>query len=262
MADAPRRLLCRVVAHDALTHDIWCVRLAPPAARRFSFHAGQYARLSFGPFPPRDYSMASQPGSRELEFHIRQMNDDGASAYVARHLRVGEPVKLEGPFGEAYLREDHSGPILAVAGGSGLAPMGSIVETALAAGRDRRVHLYYGVREERDLYMEDRFQALAQAHANFSFVPVLSNARAGGRRRQGTPDQALAQDFRDLAGCKAYLAGPPALVEAAVARLLGLGLSEDDIHADPFYGDAEMAARRAGEKPPGGPGSLPPERGR
>ncbi len=262
MADAPERLLYRVVARDSLTHDIWRVRLALPVGRRFSFHAGQYARLGFGPFPPRDYSMANQPGSRELEFHIRQMNDGGASAYVARRLRVGEPVKLEGPFGEAYLREDHSGPILAVAGGSGLAPIGSIVETALAAGRDRPVHLYHGVREERDLYMEGHFRALADAHANFSFVPVLSNVRAGSRRRQGTPDQVLAEDFRDLAGCKAYLAGPPALVEAAVARLLGLGLREDDIHADPFYGDAEMTARRAGEKPPKGPGSSPPERGR
>jgi CDP-4-dehydro-6-deoxyglucose reductase/ferredoxin-NAD(P)+ reductase (naphthalene dioxygenase ferredoxin-specific) len=233
-----------------------------PSSRRFSFRAGQYVRLSFGPFPPRDYSMANQPGARELEFHIRQMNDDGASAYVGQRLRVGEPVKLEGPFGEAYLREDHNGPILAVAGGSGLAPIGSIVETALAASQDRPVHLYFGVREERDLYMEDRFRALARAHPNFSFVPVLSNPPHGGTRRQGTPDAAVAKDFRDLTGCKAYLAGPPALVEAAVARLLGLGLGEEDIHADPFYGDAEMAARRPGENPPNGPGSSPPERGR
>jgi ferredoxin-NAD(P)+ reductase (naphthalene dioxygenase ferredoxin-specific) len=250
------------VSHDPLTHDIWRVRLALPSGRQFSFRAGQYARLSFGPFPPRDYSMANQPGSRQLEFHIRQMNDDGASAYVARLLRVSEPVRLEGPFGEAYLREDHSGPILAVAGGSGLAPIGSIVKTALAAGQDRAVHLYFGVREERDLYMEDRFQALAQAHANFSFVPVLSNPPHGGTRRQGTPDAAVAKDFRDLAGYRAYLAGPPALVEAAVERLLGLGLSEDDIHADPFYGDAEMAAHRRAKEAPGGSGSSPPERGR
>lgn len=244
MSDAWARIVCRAVAREPLTHDTWRLRLALPAGAHFPFRAGQYARLAFADLPPRDYSMANRPAAPQLEFHIRQMNDGGASAYVARRLRPGEAVGLEGPFGTAYLRQDHAGPILAVAGGSGLAPIKSIVETALAAGVTRPITLYFGVREARDLYLEDHFRALDRAHANLSFVPVLAVPGVTGARRRGTLDEVLAEDLDDVAGLKAYLAGPPPMVEAAVAVLRSRGMSEADLHADPFYSAAEMAARR------------------
>ena len=119
-AEAPH-LSCRVVGLEPATHDIRILRLAPPAGAPFEFRAGQYARLGFGTLPPRDYSMANRPDQRILEFHIRDVGD-GASRYAVRRLAFGETVTVAGPMGDAYLRSDHPGPIVAVAGGSGLAP--------------------------------------------------------------------------------------------------------------------------------------------
>src|SRR5581483_964436 len=78
-----------------------------------------------------------------------------ASGYVFTSLHVGAEVKVSGPLGNAYLRENHKGPILAVAGGSGMAPIKSICATALRANPERRIHLYFGVRDEHDVYLED-----------------------------------------------------------------------------------------------------------
>jgi len=240
-----RRLLCRVAGIDALTHDIRRVLLAIERGGPFVFSAGQFASLGFDALPARDYSMASRPGDRLLEFHIRRMGAGSVSAHVASRLRPGDPVSLEGPLGTAYLRDHHGGPILAIAGGSGLAPIKSIVETALARMPARRVRLYFGARDERDLYLVEHFAALAARHADFRFVPVLSEPRGKTTHRVGLVKEAAAEALAALAGAKAYLAGPPAMVEAASAALRGQGLAEADIHADAFYSEAEKAARAA-----------------
>ena len=101
------------------------------------------------------------------------------------------------------------------------------------------------MRERRDLYLDDHFHALADADTGLSFVPILSHEPASGRHRAGDPGECVAADMTSLAGFKAYLAGPPAMIEAAVHRLLDLGLAPHDIHADPFYSEAEQAARLA-----------------
>ncbi len=238
------RLACRVVSLEDATHDVRVVHLEVAGGGHLDFAAGQYAKVSFGQLPPRDYSMANRPDEACLEFHIRRMGDDGASDYATRVLALDDPVVVEAPYGDAWLREDHKGPILAVAGGSGLAPIKSIVETALARGMTQAIHLYFGVRGERDLYLEDRFRALARRHGNLNFVLVLSDPRGPGDRRSGLMRDVLAADFRDLAGFKAYLAGPPVMVEAAVGLLARRGLHAGDIHADPFYSEAEQAVRK------------------
>jgi naphthalene 1,2-dioxygenase ferredoxin reductase component len=241
-----RRLRCRVVALDDLTHDIRRVRLAIEAGGPFAFAAGQYARLTFGGLPPRDYSMANRPEENTLEFHIRRMGEGNVSAHVAAELRLGDRVTAEGPLGTAYLRSQHTGPILAIAGGSGLAPIKAIVETALAAERGQPIRLYFGARNERDLYLVEHFNALAAAHANFRFVPVLSEPQLPTTQRTGLVHQVVAADFAALKGAKAYLAGPPVMVEAASALLVErLGFRPEDVHADPFYSEAEKAAQQA-----------------
>lgn len=234
-----RRLTCRVAGLERATHDVRIVRLDPDGGALLPFRAGQYAAVGFGGLPARDYSMASRPGERRLEFHIRAMSERGASAYVAQGLRTGEPATVEGPLGEAYLRDGHAGPILALAGGTGLAPMQSIVETALAADPARRIALYFGVRAERDLYRLERFRALEACHPGFRFVPLLSDPEGPSDHRTGLAGDAVLADGVDLAGAKAYLAGPPAMVEAAAARLAEAGLPAADIHADPFISEHE-----------------------
>jgi len=163
-----------------------------------------------------------------------------------RDLTVGETVRLEGPFGSAHLRECHTGPILAIAGGSGLAPIKSIVETALWRGARQPIHLYFGVRDERDLYLEDHFTALAAAHPNLRFTPVLSEPMLPTARRRGFVHEAMAVDVGALDGAKAYIAGPPVMAEAATAMLLDRGMPRQDIHADAFYTEADKQALSAG----------------
>jgi len=244
----PRRLLsCKVVGIDDATHDIKRVRLEIVSGGPFDFSAGQYASVTFEDCPPRDYSMANIPGDPVLEFHIRRTAGGATSAHVAEKLKLGDEVRVEGPFGTSYLRENHRGPILAVAGGSGLAPIKSIVERALQQKMPQHIYLYFGVRTERDLYLHDHFVELATKHPNLHFIPVLSEGEGDGlARRCGLVHEAVAADFDELDGCKAYLAGPPVMVEAATKLFERRGMRRIDIHADAFYTAAEMA--NAGKK--------------
>jgi ferredoxin-NAD(P)+ reductase (naphthalene dioxygenase ferredoxin-specific) len=242
----PRRILaCKVVGLDDATHDIKRVQVSIESGGPFDFSAGQFASVTFEGCAPRDYSMANVPGDPILEFHVRRSAGATVSAYVAEKLKVGDSVRVEGPFGPSYLRESHRGPIIAVAGGSGIAPIKSIVERALAKAMPQPIHLYFGVRSTRDLYLHGHFAALSRKHHTLHFIPVLSKGPADGYR-SGLVHEAVAQDFHDLDGCKAYLAGPPVMVEAAAKLFEQRGMSRLDIHADAFYTAAEMA--QAGKK--------------
>ncbi|HYN38536.1 MAG TPA: hypothetical protein VES39_04735, partial [Rhodospirillales bacterium] len=140
-------------------------------------------------------------------------------------------------YGEAFLRPRHQGPIIGVAGGTGVAPLLSIVATALAAGPGRDVALYVGAREEGDLYVAARLTRLAARHPGFRWIPVLSKPQASAARRTGLVTDALSADIAGgaalpLATAKAYIAGPPAMVTAAAALLQSAGIGVADIHAD------------------------------
>jgi len=240
-----RRMQCRVARIEDATHDIRRLWLAVESGGPFVFSAGQFARLTFQDQPARDYSMANRPGQPQLEFHIRHLPSGKASSYVATSLKVGDSVAVEGPFGASYLRELHTGPILALAGGSGLAPILSVVETALAKGMLQPIHLYFGVRDERDAYCEPHLQALAARHANFSAQIVLSDPAGQTPRPTGFVHQLVQRQHADFDGCKAYLAGPPPMVEAATELFVAAGMLARDIHADAFYTEAEKAELEA-----------------
>jgi ferredoxin-NAD(P)+ reductase (naphthalene dioxygenase ferredoxin-specific) len=239
----PSRVMrCRLVSVVELTHDIRELRLTIEAGGPYVFSAGQHARLKFGPgIPERSYSMANRPDQATLEFHVRQVPRGLASGYVFSNLRVGAEVTVSGPLGNAYLRENHRGPILAVAGGSGMAPIKSIVETALHQEPSREVHLYFGVRDERDIYLETRLNDLRLRHPNVVVHVVLSRSSTATARRRGTLAEALSEDLASFAGFKAYVAGPPPMVESVQRELLERGMALRDIHADAFYSQAEDA---------------------
>jgi ferredoxin-NAD(P)+ reductase (naphthalene dioxygenase ferredoxin-specific) len=223
----------RIVTVERPARRMTRLRLELESRPAFRFAAGQYARVAFDGSAARDYSMASRPDEDLLEFHIGDTERDGGLA-LHELLRPGHAATLEGPFGESVLRPSHRGPILALAGGSGLAPAKSIVETALSKGMAQPIHLYFGVRAEADLYLLDHFAHLARGHANFRFVPVLSAPEGRTSRRTGFVSAALAEDTPDLRGWKAYVYGPPAMVEASFAALRRLGLPPRDIHGDSF----------------------------
>jgi CDP-4-dehydro-6-deoxyglucose reductase/ferredoxin-NAD(P)+ reductase (naphthalene dioxygenase ferredoxin-specific) len=242
----PRRILATKVASiDDATHDIKRVRLEVVSGGPFDFSAGQFASVTFENCAPRDYSMANVPGDPVLEFHVRRSAGATVSAYVAEKLKVGDPVRVEGPFGASHLRESHRGPIIAVAGGSGMAPIKSIVERALGLGMPQHIYFYFGVRAEHDLYLHEHFAEMAKKHPTLHFIPVLSEGD-GLNRRCGLVHEAVAADFDEFDGCKAYVAGPPVMVEAATKLMERRGMRRIDIHADAFYTAAEMAS--AGKK--------------
>jgi naphthalene 1,2-dioxygenase ferredoxin reductase component len=238
---ARKTLDCRVAAIAAPTHDVRIVTLDIEDGGPFAFSAGQFATLHFGDLPGRDYSMANAPGTDQLEFHIRALPDGTVSEYIARNLSVGDTVRVVGPSGTAYLRQKHRGPILAIAGSTGLAPILSIIKTAIDANLPQPIQLYFGVRQLRDLYAMDELASLAERHAPLSVIPVISEPEGDCPHRTGLVPDAAAEDHSDLDGAKAYIAGPPAMVEAALDLLQGLRIRGQDCHADAFFTEAEKA---------------------
>jgi naphthalene 1,2-dioxygenase ferredoxin reductase component len=241
----PSRVMqCRVADIAFLTHDVMRLRFAIESGGPYTFSAGQFAKLqfAFAPDAPRDYSMANAPSEDGLEFHIRVLSG-GVSGQIRDALRVGDLVRISGPFGTSYLRERHDGPILAIAGGTGLAPIRSIVRAALDGGLPGPIHLYFGVREERDVYGEAELRDWQRSNPRLQVHVVLSETSgAAGNRRSGLVTEVVGRDFTDLIGFNAYLAGPPAMVDAASALLRERGMSGRDIHADAFYSAAPASA--------------------
>ena len=228
------RQRAQVVAIESLTHDIRRIRLSLEDREGFGFQPGQYIRLTVKDAPPRDYSLASLPDDRHLELYVRAVPGGRTSSRIVTGLRAGEIVQVEGPFGSAFLREGHKGPIIAVAGGSGLAPIKSIVESALIADPQREVHVYFGARSPRDVYLADHFRGIAMDLPNVAYNAVLSKVAAPGWR-PGYVSDAIAEDHVSLAGAKVYAAGPPPMVEAVRSTVQTLGVKAADIHADVFF---------------------------
>ena len=226
---ASTAVIGRIVSIEAAAPLVSVVRVRPDDA--FDWRAGQFAALRFPDFEIRNYSISNRPGEGEIEFHIRD-NGGGVGAHVASTASVGDPVEIAGPFGSAYFRRRHGGPLLAIAGGTGLAPMKAIVEDALATGHAGDVHLYFGVRDEPDIYLEQHFIALTRAHLNFRFVTVLAEPGEPTGRRHGLVGAAVAADFQLLYGYQCYVAGPPAMVQACRDALRLKSVPAHDIFAD------------------------------
>ncbi|MBC7283145.1 2Fe-2S iron-sulfur cluster-binding protein [Hoeflea sp.] len=237
-----RELEAEVVDRELLTHDILRLRLKTSCSP-LRFAPGQYATLELPGEPARDYSMASVPGAEELEFHVRRVPGGRTSAAIHDRLRVGDRVRVTGPRGSAHLRSGHTGPILVVAGGSGLAPILSILEGAVGQGMRQPIRVYVAGRDERDLYGLDRLAELAARHNDMTVVPVLSAPSTATARRTGFVHSAIRADLEDLGGWKCYTAGPPVMMEALTEVVLGLGLQRNDLHADVFFTpDVEQGA--------------------
>lgn len=238
-----RRLQARVIALEVVARSVTRLRLEA-YGHPLLFLAGQYAELSFGGRPARAYSMANRPDDPVLEFHIRHFGGV-ASGYVTSQLGIGALVDVHGPFGTAHLRGSNC-PIVAIAGSTGLAPIRSIVLTALARGHRELIHLLFGVRDEPDLYGLDELDALTKRHSNLRITPVLSQPERPTRLRTGLVHEALADDFASLAGYEIHLAGPPEMVAAATAAAIALGAERRAILADAFVSTSPPPRARGG----------------
>jgi len=230
----PARIVkATVVAIEDMTHDIKRLRLRP--AKPLEFSPGQYVQLQFTPEHIRPYSMAGLCDDGELEFHVRLVPDGRVTGYIASTLKVGDAVRVSGPLGSAYLRRKHTGPMLCVAGGTGLAPILSIVRGAMAAGMRNPIHLYFGVRSPRDIYGAPWLNRLQHEHGNLHVHTVVTSGQDSPELRSGLVTDAIARDWSSLRGWRAYLCGAPPMVEAATLLARQKQMAPEQIYADAFY---------------------------
>ena len=222
-----------VLAIEELTHDIRRLRIKP--AKPMAFSPGQYATLQFTPDHIRPYSWAGLPNDDEMEFHIRQVPGGRVTDYVFSSLKVGDAVRISGPMGTAYLRQKHTGPMLCVGGGTGIAPIVSIVRGAMAADMHNPVHVYFGVRSQEDSYDLERLRRLAQEHGNMTLHVVVATGPVHAGLRSGLVTDAIQQDLPALKNFVGYFCGAPAMVEALSSLAQSLGMPLENIHADAFY---------------------------
>lgn len=206
-----------------------------------TFDAGQYAEITVpGTGLSRQYSMANPPWEqRFLEFHVRRTPGGAATdGWMFRTLRCGDPVELTGSLGDFGLRAQEE-PAILIAGGTGLAPLKSIVQDALARDLAPQLHLYHGGRTEDDLYDVAFFRDLAAEHPALTYRPCLSESTWDGA--VGLVTDVVAEDFPSCRGMSAYLCGPPAMIEAGGKVLKKRRMAPRRIHREKFL-DASHAA--------------------
>ena len=233
----PQRLAVRVQALERLCHDVTRLRLQLPRDRRLQFLAGQYVEIVTGQGHRRAYSLANAPhDDGALELHVRFVAGGEFTEQVFGGMRAGTVLQIDGPHGAFTLREASPRPVVLVAGGTGFAPVKGILEHAFHLGVTRPLHLYWGVRARRDLYLPELPAAWARAHPNFTFTPVLSEPAAedAWSGRTGWVHDAVAADHPDTSGLDVYAAGPPVMVRAVRDAVVACGLPEERFYSDPF----------------------------
>jgi len=235
---APQKYQARVFSIEDIAADTKLLRLEVEDGRKIPFRAGQYALLAAGQEEPRAFSIASAPAAAYLEFHIKN-SGHGFSAFAFSNLAIGSAVNIEAPLGDHFWRPSPR-PLLALAGGVGIAPLKAIIEAQLDHARDAKtaapVHLYWGVRDETHLYLDHFFKTLAAAHPGFAYTPVIAHAENPQGRRTGYIGPAVTSDLPQLSGYNIYLAGPAAMVNATLPLLLAQGAEKDFIFSDAFGG--------------------------
>lgn len=236
--DIPVRTLpCRVQKLERLAPDVIALHLKLPVNERLLFLAGQYIEILLKDGKRRAFSLASAPHDDELlQLHIRLIPGGQFTEQVFNGMKERDMLRFEGPHGSFYLREDSSKPIILVAGGTGFAPIKSIIEHALHNQSQREMTLYWGARDRAGLYLPDLPQRWALEHPQIKYVPVLSEAVAADTwtGRSGLVHQAVLEDHADLSGYQVYACGAPAMIDSARRDFAARGLPAEDFFADAF----------------------------
>jgi CDP-4-dehydro-6-deoxyglucose reductase len=233
-----KTLPCRIARMERLAPDVMQVFLRLPAVEPLQFKAGQYLDVLVDGGKRRSFSIASPPhDSGEIELHVRHVPGGGFTSTLFEKLRAGALLRIEGPIGQ-FIYRDSTAPAVLIAGGTGFAPIKSILRHALERGSKRPLHLYWGARHSVDLYEEQTLLEWMRQHSNLTFTAVLSDASAeeaeADHRRTGWVHEAVLADYPNLTGVDVYAAGPPAMVEAIRATFPAHGLAEERLHFDSF----------------------------
>lgn len=234
--DIPVKILpCRVQSMERVADDVMVIRLKLPTNERLQYLAGQYIEFLLKDGKRRAFSLASPPHADDLlEIHVRRVPGGNFTEHVFTQMKEKDILRLEGPLGSFFLREDSDKPIILVAGGTGFAPIKGLVEHALHIGIRRPMHLYWGAKDRAGLYLHSLAESWANVHSHLKFTPVLSEPDAGWSGRTGLVHEAVMADHPDLSSFQAYVCGAPAMCEAALRDFTGHGLPQDEFFADVF----------------------------
>ncbi len=239
-ADIPEHVLektkGKIIAQNPLTHDIAEIVIA--TEKPIEYTAGQFAELCVPGVSdlPRSYSFAQAPGKndQELHFFVRAVPNGELSNWLLGDEAVGTEVTLEGPYGDFYQRSGDS-PMLCIAGGSGLAPVLSLLEDAVIQDCKRSVVFLFGARTQKDLYcLETIDKIAAQWQGEFKFVPVLSEEPEDSNWTGARGFVTTAMDAYCGKDHQLYMCGPPPMIDAAIAEAKKIGIDDSQIFFDKF----------------------------
>jgi CDP-4-dehydro-6-deoxyglucose reductase len=240
--DIPVKILpCRVQKLERVADDVMVISLKLPANERLQFLAGQYIEFLLADGKRRAFSLASAPHADELlEIHVRRIPGGNFTEHVFTTMKQKDIMRIEGPLGSFFLREDSNKPIILIAGGTGFAPLKGLVEHALHIGTVgkmmRPIELYWGAKDRAGLYMQTLAERWVAEHSHITYTPVLSEPAAGDAwtGRTGLVHEVALADHPDVAPYQVYACGAPAMCEAARTDFTARGLPKDEFFADVF----------------------------
>ena len=251
-----KRMPARVASLAKVSHDVMVVRLQLPANDAMRYHAGQYVEFLLRDGARRSYSMANaphtaggQPGAvppvgPSVELHIRHMPGGKFTDHVFGAMKEKEILRIEGPYGSFFLREDSDKPIVLLASGTGFAPIKAVIEQLQFKASTRPATLYWGGRRPADLYMDAWLREKLAEMPSLRYVPVVSNAlpEDNWTGRTGFVHRAVLEDMPDLSGHQVYACGAPIVVDSARAdNSAEAGLPPEEFFADAFTTEADKA---------------------
>lgn len=235
--DIPVKTLpCRVERMEKLADDVMALFLKLPANERLQFLPGQYIDFLLKDGQRRSFSLANSPEEDALlELHVRHVPGGQFTDHVFGAMKVKDIMRINGPHGSFFLRESDK-PVIFVAGGTGFAPIKSMLAHAFHHEIDRQFVFYWGARSLRDLYLPEVPAQWQSKHTHFGFIPVLDQPAPEDNwpGRSGRVHEAVLADFADLSGYEVYACGAPAMVQAARRDFMARGLPEDAFFSDAF----------------------------
>jgi CDP-4-dehydro-6-deoxyglucose reductase len=241
-----RKMPSRVTSISKPAPDVAILQMQLPANDRLQYHAGQYIEFILRDGARRSYSMANAPHSQVdkpgIELHVRHLPGGKFTDHVFSAMKEKEILRMEGPFGSFFLREDTDKPMILLASGTGLAPIKAIIEHLQFTNSQRQAILYWGCRSKADLYLHDWAMQAAAQMPTLHYIPVLSEPTPQDEwtGRTGLVHHAVMHDHPNLMNHQVYACGAPIMVESAQRDfVLKSGLPDDEFYADSFTSEAD-----------------------
>jgi CDP-4-dehydro-6-deoxyglucose reductase len=245
-----KTLPCRIERMEKLAEDVMALWLKLPSNERLQFLPGQYLDFLLKDGKRRSFSLANSPESDSLiELHVRHVTGGQFTDHVFNAMKPKDIMRISGPYGSFFLR-DSDKPAIFLAGGTGFAPIKSMLNHAFQLKVQRQFVLYWGAKTLADVYQRSLPEQWQQQHSNFRFIPVLSQPLPEDKwtGRTGYVQTAVLDDFADLSEHEVYACGAPIVIESAKNDFVAkCHLSADEFYADAFTSAADLAKKKAAD---------------